>query len=75
MVRVAVDGGRVQLDPSARLGGRGGYLHPRRHCVELFVAAKRKTFVSLRRGLSREERQALAKQLQHLVSLSDEGQS
>jgi len=36
--------------------GRGGYLHPRRDCVNVFTSARTKSFRSLRVVLSREAR-------------------
>ena len=35
---------------------RGGYLHPRAQCLELFVKAKVNRFNSLRRGVDRSAR-------------------
>ena len=35
LVRVAVDGARVVLDPRRRLAGRGAYVHPRAACVSV----------------------------------------
>ncbi len=56
LVRVAARPEGVMLDLSGKLGGRGGYLHPRRECLELFVKAKVSRFNSLRRSLDRAER-------------------
>lgn len=56
LVRVAARPEGVMLDLSGKLGGRGGYLHPRRACLELFVKAKVSRFNSLRRSLDRAER-------------------
>jgi predicted RNA-binding protein YlxR (DUF448 family) len=53
----------VRLDLSTKLGGRGGYLHPRHECLELFVKAKVKRFNSLGRGVERDERINLVKML------------
>ena len=51
LVRLAVTDGRVTLDPKARLGGRGGYLHRRRECLERFLKARDVEFRSLRRRI------------------------
>ena len=56
MVRLAALADAVVLDPERRLGGRGGYLHPRAQCLELFVKAKVNRFNSLRRGVDRSAR-------------------
>jgi len=56
LVRVAAQPEGVMLDLSGKLGGRGGYLHPRRECLELFVKAKVSRFNSLGRSLDRAER-------------------
>lgn len=63
MVRVAALPEGVRLDPQGKLGGRGGYLHPRRGCLELFVKAKVKRFTSLGRSLDRTERVNLVNML------------
>ncbi len=68
LVRVAARPAGVTIDLSGKLGGRGGYLHPRRHCLELFVKAKVNRFNSLGRGLDREERMNLVNMLEaHLA--------
>jgi predicted RNA-binding protein YlxR (DUF448 family) len=56
MVRLAALACGVVLDPARRLGGRGGYLHRRARCLELFVKSKVKRFNSLRRSLDRSAR-------------------
>jgi len=33
MVRIAATGDRIEVDPTQRLSGRGGYLHRRRDCL------------------------------------------
>jgi predicted RNA-binding protein YlxR (DUF448 family) len=63
MVRLAALRDGVLIDSSGRLGGRGGYLHPRRECLELFVKIKVGRFNSLRRSLDRSERVNLINQL------------
>lgn len=63
LVRVAARSGEVIIDWSGKLGGRGGYLHPRRECLELFIKAKVSRFNSLGCGLNREERLNLVKML------------
>ncbi len=56
MVRLAALPEGVCVDLSGKLGGRGGYLHVRRECLEKFVKAKIKRFTSLGRSLDRTER-------------------
>ena len=63
LVRVAAGAQEVSLDWSGKLGGRGGYLHPRRQCLELFVRSRVSRFNSLGRGLNREERLDLVNKL------------
>ncbi len=72
LVRLAASSQGVVPDLKGRLGGRGGYLHPRRQCLKRFVEAKVKSFTSLRRSLSRAERLALVEQLERLVSVSEQ---
>jgi len=59
LVRVAARSDGVTIDWNGNLGGRGGYLHARRQCLELFVKAKVTRFNSLGRGLDRDERMNL----------------
>jgi predicted RNA-binding protein YlxR (DUF448 family) len=56
LVRIAARSDGVAIDWNGKLGGRGGYLHPRRECLEAFVKAKVSRFNSLGRGLDRDER-------------------
>jgi predicted RNA-binding protein YlxR (DUF448 family) len=63
MVRLAALPQGVVIDVPGKLGGRGGYLHPRRRCLELFVKAKVNRFNSLRRSLDRSERVNLVNML------------
>lgn len=67
LVRLAARPEGVVPDLSGKLGGRGGYLHPRSECLALFVKAKVTRFNSLGRSLDRVERvnlvNVLAKQL------------
>jgi predicted RNA-binding protein YlxR (DUF448 family) len=63
MVRLAALPEGVVIDPSGKLGGRGGYLHERRECLELFVRIKVSRFNSLGRSLDRAERVNLVKML------------
>ncbi len=63
MVRLAALPQGVVIDRDGKLGGRGGYLHPRRRCLELFVKAKVARFNSLRRSLDRAERVNLVNML------------
>ena len=53
MVRLAAADGVVRPDEHRRLGGRGGYLHPRRECLERFARARTREFRSLRVALDR----------------------
>jgi predicted RNA-binding protein YlxR (DUF448 family) len=56
------DGGGLRPDVERRLGGRGGYLHPRPDCWGRF--ARRKGLVrSLRASVDRPARAALVAQL------------
>jgi predicted RNA-binding protein YlxR (DUF448 family) len=63
MFRLAALADGVRLDLDGRLGGRGGYLHPRRECLDLFMKAKGGKFNSLRRTLGRSERVNLVNML------------
>jgi predicted RNA-binding protein YlxR (DUF448 family) len=63
MVRLAALAEAVVIDREGKLGGRGGYLHPRRQCLELFVRARVARFNSLRRALDRSERVNLVNML------------
>jgi predicted RNA-binding protein YlxR (DUF448 family) len=63
MVRLAALPHGVVIDRTGKLGGRGGYLHPRRRCLELFVKTKVNRFNSLRRALDRSERVNLVNML------------
>jgi predicted RNA-binding protein YlxR (DUF448 family) len=70
LVRLAARSEGVRLDPSGKLGGRGGYLHPRPDCLELFVKAKVGRFNSLGRGLERAERVNLTNELAQRLALN-----
>jgi len=63
MVRLAALPDGVRIDLSGKLGGRGGYLHVRRECLELVVKAKVNRFTSLGRSLDRTERVNLVNKL------------
>ncbi len=57
MARLVSDGPGVRLDGAgARAPGRGGYLHRRAECLDLFARGKDREFRSLRRRLGRAER-------------------
>jgi len=60
LVRLATLDGAVVADLTGRLPGRGGYLHPRRECLEQFVGSKVREFRSLRRSIDPAERRAIA---------------
>jgi predicted RNA-binding protein YlxR (DUF448 family) len=64
MLRIASLPAGIALDAAMRLGGRGGYLHPRRECLNLFARAKVREFRSLKRGVSRDQREALIKMIE-----------
>ncbi len=60
MARLVADGRGVRLDDApAHAPGRGGYLHRREACLDLFARGKEREFRSLRRRLGRAERIAL----------------
>lgn len=64
MLRLAALGGVVRDDPHRRLGGRGGYLHTRRECLESFARARTREFRSLRVALDRGARDLITRMLQ-----------
>jgi len=64
MVRLAAVGGVVRADEDRRLGGRGGYLHARRECLERFARARTREFRSLRIALDRGARESITRILQ-----------
>ena len=64
MVRLAAVGGVVHADEDRRLGGRGGYLHARRECLERFARARTREFRSLRIALDRGARELITRILQ-----------
>jgi predicted RNA-binding protein YlxR (DUF448 family) len=63
MVRLAAVGSRVSVDEARRLGGRGGYLHPRRECLDNFARSKLREFRSLRVAMDREARSSITQTL------------
>jgi len=64
LLRLALDAtGAAVPDPGRRAGGRGGYLHRDTLCWERF-ATRKGPVRSLRRTLSRSERQAVVARLQ-----------
>lgn len=66
----AAKGSAVSWDLGGVAGGRGGYLHPRRECLERFAGLKVEKFTSLRRAIDRAERGALVKMmLERLATL------
>jgi predicted RNA-binding protein YlxR (DUF448 family) len=64
MLRLAALAGSVRPDEARRLGGRGGYLHPRRECLDRFARAKTREFRSLRVPLDRGARELITRMLQ-----------
>ena len=64
LLRIASLPAGVALDAAMRLGGRGGYLHPRRECLSAFVRTRLREFRSLKRGVSRDQREALVKMIE-----------
>ena len=63
MVRLAAVSGVVRADEDRRLGGRGGYLHARRECLERFARARTREFRSLRVVLDRGTRDLITRDL------------
>jgi predicted RNA-binding protein YlxR (DUF448 family) len=63
LIRLAVGPAGVMWDESGQMGGRGGYLHRRRQCMERFAQLRVEKFTSLRRGIDRAERGALIKKV------------
>ncbi len=72
MVRLAALPDAVAIDFKRRLGGRGGYLHLRRECLELFLKAKTGRFKSLGRSLDRSERVNLVNMLAEQLATNAE---
>ena len=72
MVRLAASPGAVAVDVDFKLGGRGGYLHARRECIERFAKAKVSRFNSLGRSLDRSERVNLINNLARQLALDAE---
>jgi predicted RNA-binding protein YlxR (DUF448 family) len=64
MVRLAAVDGVVRADERRRLGGRGGYLHPRRECLDRFARARTREYRSLRVVLDRAARDLITRMLQ-----------
>jgi predicted RNA-binding protein YlxR (DUF448 family) len=64
MVRLAAVDGVVRADERRRLGGRGGYLHPHRECLDRFARARTREFRSLRIALDRGARELITRMLQ-----------
>lgn len=56
MVRLAAVGAQASIDAARRMGGRGGYLHLRRECLESFARRKVREFRSLRVALDARAR-------------------
>jgi hypothetical protein len=52
-----------------RSNGRGGYIHPRRECVQVFITARSGFVRSLRAVVSREARRRYAALLERSVPL------
>lgn len=63
MVRLAAVDGAVRVDERRRLGGRGGYLHPRRECLDRFARSRTREFRALRVALDRGARDVIARML------------
>jgi predicted RNA-binding protein YlxR (DUF448 family) len=64
MVRLAAVDGVVRADQRRRLGGRGGYLHPRRECLDRFARSRTREYRSLRVVLARAARDLITRMLQ-----------
>ncbi len=71
MVRLAAVRGAVRVDDAHRLGGRGGYLHPRRECMDGFVRGRTREFRSLRIALDRSRRESITQMLQERLDSED----
>ena len=67
MVRLAATDGVVRVDERRRLGGRGGYLHTRRECLERFAHTRTREFRSLRVVLDRGARDLITGMLKRLL--------
>jgi predicted RNA-binding protein YlxR (DUF448 family) len=63
MVRLAAVAGAVCIDERRRLGGRGGYLHPRRECLDRFARARTREYRSLRMVLDGGARDLITRTL------------
>ncbi len=63
MVRLTALNGNVQIDQARRLGGRGGYLHPRHDCLGRFVRSKVREFRSFRLPIDNRTRDLIARML------------
>jgi len=63
MARLAVVEGSVRVDERRCLGGRGGYLHPRRECLDRFARARTREFRSLRAAIERGARESITRML------------
>jgi predicted RNA-binding protein YlxR (DUF448 family) len=57
MVRIVAVNGGIELDTRQVIAGRGGYLHREESCLQQFVRGKAREFRSLRRVISRDERE------------------
>ena len=64
MMRLAAVDGVVRTDEHRRLGGRGGYLHARRECLDRFARARTREFRSLGVVLDRGARELITRMLQ-----------
>ena len=64
MVRLAAVDGVVRADEDRRLGGRGGYLHARRECLDRFARSRTREYRSLRVVLDRGARDLITRMLQ-----------
>lgn len=68
MARLVSDGRGVRLEGAGvRAPGRGGYLHRRAECLDLFARGKEREFRSLRRRLGRAERIELTAAIRALL--------
>ena len=66
LVRVAVSGDRVQLDPKRALPGRGAYVHPIARCVTVPGLAK-----ALRRQVTKADHERIVAGLAQLSPSGD----
>jgi predicted RNA-binding protein YlxR (DUF448 family) len=70
LVRIAVDGPRLVVDPARRRPGRGAYVHPRAACVTAAGLSR-----SFRRSVSTQDVQRIVTQLGDLSPPRDNSEN